>query len=137
MNDNFVNYGQTFKKLTLTSCIFFLLIIVPLSGHTKDLKSVAYNKTKCLNLTTKNQTYIDASNRLIKNKEVGQYLSLLEKSKSKILIMEDFSKTKYLDNKCYWSISIHESQESHLVFWKVFLVEVGGSDIHEENLNFF
>lgn len=92
-----------------------------------------YSEKECLTLTTEDQTYADASNRLVRIKELTQWLSLLKKNKAKMVLMEPSSKTEFINKKCYWLMPIHESQATHFVFWKAFLVQINGNEICEKD----
>ena len=93
-----------------------------------------YSEKECLSLTNEDRTYIDATKRILKLKTVIKFNSLLAKNKvEKVSMMFFYNEAKYINNKCFWYIRVEEDHQTHLAFWKAFLVDIGGSEIYEED----
>ena len=100
-----------------------------------------------MNLTTKDKTFDNSVNRVWKLKAVSEFRALIRKNnlafslkntreEVSLVHLHYFSKPKYINNKCFWNINLGEDDETHVVFWKSFLVDVDidGSNIYEEDL---
>lgn len=122
-----------FKSIILIFGILFVMLM-PIRSHAL-LNTKDYNEKECLTLTTQDQTYSDAANHLLKLKEVSKWAELLKKKGSKMVLMEPTSSAEFFNQKCFWVISIHENQLSHLVLWKTFSVRIDGKEICEKDLS--
>jgi hypothetical protein len=94
-----------------------------------------HSKKECLNLTTKDKTFNNSANRIMKLKTVSEFLALFRKVKlEEVSLMFFSSEPKYINNKCFWYIRLEEDHQTHLVFWKALLVDIDGSNIYEEDV---
>jgi hypothetical protein len=124
---------MNFKKMKILKVFTLLIFCFSVFLESAWTSNSYYSEKKCLSLTTEDKTYADAGNRLVKIKEVVQWSSLLQKNKAKMVLMEPSSKTEFINKECYWLIPIHESQATHFVFWKAFLVQINGNEICEKD----
>jgi hypothetical protein len=98
----------------------------------KDCQKYDQRKAQCLKLNSKSPSFQDAINRISKTKLIKEFARLLEKDHAKLAILNH--NPEFQNNKCYWSIRLHEDHKSHMVFWKEFLVEVDGNKIFEKDV---
>ncbi len=97
----------------------------------KDCQKYDQRKAQCLKLDNKSPSFESAINKIPKTKLVKEFAKLLEKDHAKLAVLS--YNPEFQNNKCYWSIRLHENHKSHMVFWKEFLVEVDGNKIFEKD----
>ncbi len=97
----------------------------------KDCQKYDRRKAQCLKLNSKSPSFKDAINRISKTKLIKEFAKLLEKDHAKLTILNH--KPEFQNNKCFWSIRLHENSKSRMVFWKEFLVEIDGNKIFEKD----
>lgn len=98
----------------------------------KDCQKYDQRKAQCLKLNNKSPSFESAINRISKIKLIKEFVKLLEKDHAKLTALS--YNPEFQNNKCYWSIRLHENHKSHMVFWKELLVEVGGNKILEKDV---
>lgn len=98
----------------------------------KDCQKYDQRKEQCLKLNNKSPSFDSAINKISKTKSVKEFAKLLEKDHAKLNALN--YNPEFHNNKCYWSIRLHEDHKSHMVFWKEFLVEVDGYKIFEKDV---
>lgn len=97
----------------------------------KDCQKYDQRKEQCLKLNSKSPSFDSAINKISKTKSVKEFSKLLEKDHAKLNALN--YNPEFQNNKCYWSVRLHEDRKSHMVFWKEFLVEVNGYKIFEKD----
>lgn len=91
-----------------------------------------YDKKRCESITKSHHSYDEANKRVLNLDSVKEFLKLLGKNNYRLAI--PYFGTEFKNDKCYWGLYLYESQPSHRVFWKEFLVEVDGYKIFEKDV---
>jgi hypothetical protein len=97
-----------------------------------DSVAKIYDKKRCDSITKSHHSYEDANKRVLNLESVKEFLELLGKNNYRLAI--PYFGTEFKNGKCYWELSLYESQPTHMVFWKEFLVEVDGNKIFEKDV---
>jgi uncharacterized protein YecT (DUF1311 family) len=97
----------------------------------KDCQKYGQRKEQCLKLNSKSPSFEGVITKIAKTKLVKEFAKLLEKDHAKLNALN--YNPEFQNNKCYWSIRLHEDRKSHMVFWKELLVEVDGNKVFEKD----
>lgn len=93
-----------------------------------------FDKESCFNLTTKDKTYRDSYNRLLKLEPVSVWVNRVNASNKHPALGTNVDKPKFKNGSCYWSISLYESDELKLQLWRIYLVEINKEKIFLVNV---
>ncbi|MDH2915913.1 MAG: hypothetical protein PXX77_03455 [Gallionella sp.] len=93
----------------------------------KDEKRAAFIH-ECLSTTTDSPSYMHAVDRVTSMPMVKDWVTSLTGVR-RMAIGKHVDKTELVGRRCYWSISIYESDLTQLRLWKVFRVDVKTNSI--------
>ncbi len=129
------------KKIKKIKLRYFSAVIIPLfiifgcliliKVKIKINQSKKYTKEKCLKLTEIGLEYKDAVKKILEL-DIVEDFKISNKVKNISLIFF-YAEPRYIKNKGFWYIRAEEDHQTHLVFWKAFLVDIDGFEIYEED----
>ena len=126
------SFKKTTSKLILSTIAAFCVCVFGYTGISQA-KSVTLNQGECQTLTTTDKTYTSSVQRVMKLSAVKTWMSLLDKNRRRLAIGTNVDKPVFEGGRCFWSISLYESDESKLQLWREYLVEINGSKIRIAN----
>jgi hypothetical protein len=115
------------KSILLTTVTF--LFCVSTYSEISQAKSVMLSQDECQALTTTDKTYTFGVQRIMKLSAVKTWIILLDKNSRRLAIGANVDKPVFKGGRCFWSVSLYESDESKLQLWREYLVEINGSQI--------
>lgn len=127
------NRSYILKKIftmSILTIVFCFVYAYSVTSHAKDMK---LSQAECINLATTDKTYATGVQRVMELNAVKTWMSLLEKNSKRLAIGANVDKSSFKGGRCFWSISLYESDESKLQLWREYLVEINGSKIRTAN----
>lgn len=125
---------RNFARLLLVigSILAFLVIAGCAESHAKPQMSIT-DRIECLGLTTKDKTYIVSTQRVMSLKHVKEWVSSLDMESKHPALGEHIDFPVFQNRRCFWSISLYESDKDKLQLWREYLVEIGGGQLFIAN----
>lgn len=101
-------------------------------AHAQPLKPIT-DRNQCLGLTTEDKTYIVSSQRVMSLKYVKEWVNSLDMENKRPALGKHVDFPIFQENRCFWSISLYESEKARLQLWQEYLVEIGGRQLFIAN----
>lgn len=121
------------RKIRLPTTVYFLAISFCLGGYAAQAPDVTRNKASCLALVTSDQTYLESTERVMQLPSVVAWTNYLRVKQKRPALGKNVDKTVFRNGRCFWSISLYESDESKLQLWREYLVEINGKKTYVIN----
>lgn len=81
-------------------------------------------KNICLQYSIKDETYQIALNNLMRYDSVKRWEEQLKIQHKSPAVIHEMNKSVYINNRCFWKITLSESDGSRMMFWKEYYVRI-------------
>lgn len=81
-------------------------------------------KNICLQYSIKDEAYKNALNNLMRYDSVKRWEKQLKIQHKSPAVAHEMNKSVYIKNRCFWKITLYESDGSRMMFWKEYYVRI-------------
>ncbi len=117
---------MNFKKIQSRVSGYLVCLLFLRGGYAAQAQDLPLNKNDCLALTTSDKSYMESTERIMQLSPVVAWTNYLHVKQKRPALGKNVDKSVFKNGRCFWSISLYESDESKLQLWREYLVEING-----------